>query len=308
MPRESTSASSFLPKAEILTFEELVSAAEVFIGLGVRKIRITGGEPLLRRDLASLIERLAALDVTLALTTNGVLLDRFASSLKRAGLHRITVSLDALEPDVFQRMSDAPGWTPEDVLSGIRAAERAGFESIKVNCVVRRGINEHQVKPLLEHFSGTGVVVRFIEYMDVGTQNGWNRTEVVTTAELLRALEEDGELSRVPRERESDVAEEYLWKGSRVGFISSVSAPFCGNCSRARLTADGAVYSCLFGQRSLDARAILRAGGGDPKGALKLAMVNFWGERAERYSEERSEQKRLPVLGAGRAEMSRLGG
>lgn len=307
MPRGAPGSSSFLPKAEILSFEELVTVASVFSELGVRKIRVTGGEPLLRRDLPQLIERLRALDVELALTTNGVLLPRFARDLRSAGLERVTVSLDALDGRVFQAMSDAPGISPEDVLAGIEAAEQAGFSSLKINCVVRRGVNDAEVPKLIEHFARTQHVVRFIEYMDVGTQNGWRRTEVLPTFELQRKLEELGELIPLPRAWASDVAEEYRFRGARIGFISSVSAPFCGNCSRARVAADGGVYGCLFGPRLFDLKPILR-GVGEPTSELRETIARFWSARADRYSEERSTSKRLPVVLSARAEMSRLGG
>ena len=305
MPRGA--AGSFLPKKEILSFEELLVVARVFRELGVRKIRLTGGEPLLRRDLPRLVERLRALDVELALTTNGVLLPRFARELREAGLNRVTVSLDALDARVFQAMSDAPGFGPEDVLAGIEAAERSGFAVLKINCVVRRGVNDWEVPKLIEHFARTPHVLRFIEYMDVGTQNGWRRSEVLSTAELQRKLEELGELIPLPRVQASDVATEYQFRGARIGFISSVSAPFCGNCSRARVAADGGLYGCLFGSRMLDLKPILR-GRGDAERELRETIASYWGARADRYSEERSKQRRLPVVAGARAEMSRLGG
>lgn len=307
MPRGAPGSSSFLPKKEILSFEELTLVARVFRELGVRKIRLTGGEPLLRRDLPRLVERLRALDVELALTTNGVLLPRFARELRQAGLDRVTVSLDALDGQVFQAMSDAPGFGPADVLAGIEAAERAGFTVLKINCVVRRGVNDSEVPRLIEHFTRTPHVLRFIEYMDVGTQNGWRRSEVLPTAELQRKLEELGELIPLPRERASDVAEEYQFRGARLGFISSVTAPFCGSCSRARVAADGGLFGCLFGPRLVDLKPILR-GSADSERELADTIARYWRARADRYSEERSKQRRLPLAWGARAEMSRLGG
>ena len=307
MPREVYGVDHpFLARQELLSFEEIERLARIFVELGVRKIRLTGGEPLLRRDLPRLIERLAPLGADLALTTNGSLLARDAEALKRAGLHRLTVSLDTLDPETFRRLNDAE-YGPEDVLAGIAAAERAGFSRLKLNCVVRRGANESSPIELVERFRGSGHVVRFIEYMDVGHTNGWRLEEVVPAAEIRARLAERFELEPLDASYRGEVATRYrLSDGTaaftEIGFIASVTRPFCGDCTRLRLSADGQLFTCLFGNRAGDLKAPLRAGADDAEIAAQVRAI--WTVREDRYSELRSAATaELP-----RAEMSYIGG
>ncbi len=280
--------------------------ARLFVQLGVRKLRITGGEPLLRAGLADLIGDLTSLSGVqdVALTTNGVLLAQHASELRAAGLHRVTVSLDSLDPDVFARMAGDLG-SPDEVLAGIRAAQRAGLTPVKVNAVVQRGINDHTVLPLLEYFRGTGVTVRLIEYMDVGNRNEWRREQVVPSKELLQLVSERWPLRPVERDSVGEVAERHAYADGQgeLGFISSVSQPFCGDCSRARLSSDGVLYTCLFATQGLDLRAPLRAGATDEE--LLELIRQCWLQRGDRYSELRG---RVDLHGAARVEMNHVGG
>jgi cyclic pyranopterin phosphate synthase len=300
----------FLKSSERLGFEELVRLARLFMQLGVTKIRVTGGEPLLRAGLADLIGDLSTLPglEDLALTTNGVLLAQQAVALRAAGLQRVTVSLDSLDPAVFARMAGDLG-RPEDVLEGIAAAQRAGLAPIKLNVVVQRGVNEHTVLPLLEHFRGSGVIVRLIEYMDVGTRNAWRREEVVTAAELQAMIHARWPLQPRSRAYPGEVAERHAYAdgAGELGFIASVSQPFCGDCSRARLSSDGVFYTCLFASAGLDLRAPLRGGASDEE---LLALVRArWQQRDDRYSELRGAGVRIPVVAeATRVEMNRVGG
>jgi len=303
MPREMFGADwPFLDRAEILTFEEIDRLAGVFVGIGVSKLRLTGGEPLMRRDLTRLVERLARHPVDLAMTTNGILLPRYAPGLRAAGLGRVTVSLDALDEAVFQRMSDAPA-TAAAVLAGIDAAERAGFSPLKINCVVLRGVNEDQVLPLVERFRRSGHVLRFIEFMDVGTTNGWRRDQVVPASELRARIGPVHALEPLPASYPGEVARRWrLADGSlELGFIASVTEPFCGGCTRARLSAEGKLFTCLFAAHGQDLRAPLRAGADDAELARRLRSI--WGARGDRYSELRSR-----TASGERVEMSYLGG
>ncbi len=311
MPRERFEGASYLPRAELLDFEEIARLVDRFVELGVRKVRLTGGEPLLRRDLPELVRLLARPQLDLALTTNGVLLPKFAAALFDAGLGRLTVSLDSLDPATFARMTDATGFEPRDVLLGIRAAEQAGFSRIKVNTVVRRGVNDDEVLALARHFRGTGHVLRFIEYMDVGSTNGWRQADVVSGVELRSRLSALGELLPVD-EQEAGVARRFrLADGSlECGFVESVSAPFCGDCVRARLSADGKLYTCLFASDGHDLKALLRSGATDE--VVRARIATLWGARSDRYSEDRASQApptdrvRLPLT--PRVEMSFIGG
>lgn len=324
MPRDRVDASGFLPRASILSFEEMARAARASVQLGVQKIRVTGGEPLLRRDLVRLIEMLSALSsdqmrssdapLDLALTTNGVLLPHFAAPLKAAGLGRITVSLDAIDERVFQRMSDAPAFGSADVLRGIDAALQAGFGPVKVNCVVRRGVNEAEVKRIARHFLGTGCVVRFIEFMDVGTRNGWTSGEVFSEQEMTQQLRELGSLTPLPPSQVGEVSHRYLLQAAdgrrlEVGVIASVTAPFCGDCCRARLSADGRLFTCLFASQGHSIFQLLRQQ--RPDAELVDALRLVWQGRTDRYSEQRSSITgprgpfRLPVM---KVEMSTIGG
>jgi cyclic pyranopterin phosphate synthase len=296
----------FLPRREILSFEEIERLARIFVELGVRKLRITGGEPLVRAELPELIARLARIPGVedLALTTNGYLLAAQADALRRAGLRRVTVSLDSLDPQTFSRMNGR-GLEIGPVLAGIAAAERAGLAPLKLNCVVKRGENEDQITALARHFRGTGHVVRFIEYMDVGTLNGWNLADVVPAREILERLSVDGELVPVRPDPRGEVANRYRWvDGSgEIGVIASVSQPFCGACSRARLAADGQLYTCLFATRGRDLKGPLRAGASDDE--LRTLIGGVWSRRGDRYSEERTAQT---ARARDKVEMFHIGG
>jgi cyclic pyranopterin phosphate synthase len=293
----------FLPRADLLTFEELERLARAFAALGVEKVRITGGEPLLRRDLELLIARLAAVDgLDLTLTTNGALLPRKAEALAGAGLRRVTVSLDSLDDAVFRAMNDVD-FPVERVLEGIDAAADAGLP-VKVNAVVKRGVNDGEILPLARRFRGTGHVLRFIEYMDVGATNGWRLDDVVPAPEILATIAEEFPLEPVEPHYRGEVARRYRYLdgAGEVGVIASVTQPFCGDCSRARISAEGRLYTCLFGVRGHDLRELVRSGADDEE--LRAAIAAVWGRRADRYSEIRSEETGL----APRPEMSYIGG
>jgi cyclic pyranopterin phosphate synthase len=279
--------------------------ARAFVALGVDKLRLTGGEPLLRRDLPEIVARLAAIDGVrdLALTTNGSLLAARARELRAAGLRRLTVSLDALDPALFARMSGGRGEVA-DVLAGIAAAEAAGFRSIKVNAVLQRGANEDQVEPLVAHFRGSGHVLRFIEYMDVGTCNRWDAASVVPSAELAARIHARWPIRALDRAYRGEVAERWAFEdgAGEIGFVSSVSAPFCGDCHRARLSSDGRLFTCLFAAQGADLRPALA---GDDA-MLREAVSRVWRARADRYSEQRAGIAAGPA--PARVEMYRIGG
>jgi cyclic pyranopterin phosphate synthase len=283
----------FLAKRDRLRFEEIGRLARIFAGLGVRKLRLTGGEPLLRRDLPQLVRRLAAIEGIddLALTTIGSLLAPRAQALREAGMRRLTISLDTLHPGRFRVLSGGRGEIT-DVLAAIEAAERAGFHPIKFNCVVVRGLNDGDVMDLVAHFRGSGHVLRFIEYMDVGTCNDWRQDRVVPGAELRARIDARWPLVARAAEHASDVARRWAFAdgGGEIGFIDSVSAPFCGDCTRARLSADGKLYTCLFAASGHDLRGALRDGADDSELAGMIRAV--WNGRADRYSELRSRSGR----------------
>jgi GTP 3',8-cyclase len=290
MPRETFHEQyRFLGSHERLSFDEIVRLARLFVQLGVRKLRLTGGEPLLRANLPDLIGDLSAIagveDV--ALTTNGVLLARYASELKAAGLKRVTVSLDSLDDAVFARMSGGFGGVAE-VLDGIEHARRAELTPVKVNAVVQRGVNDHTVLELLERFRGSGVIVRFIEYMDVGNRNHWRSELVVPSKELAERIGARWPLTALRPAYRGEVAERYAFADGQgeVGFISSVSQPFCGECSRARLSSDGVLYTCLFATHGMSLRDALRGGASDD--VLLELIRGLWLKRADRYSELRA--------------------
>ena len=290
MPREQYHESyRFLRSTERLSFEEIVRLARLFVSLGVRKLRLTGGEPLLRANLADLIGDLTNIPgiEDVALTTNGVLLARHAAELRAAGLSRITVSLDSLDPAVFARMSGGFGGI-EDVLDGIEHALRADLTPIKVNAVVQRGVNDHTVLGIVERFRGTGVIVRFIEYMDVGNRNHWQPELVVPSKELVARIAERWPLEPLERNYRGEVAQRYAFTdgSGEVGFISSVTQPFCGDCSRARLSSDGGLYTCLFATSGVSLRDPLRAGASDEE--LLTIIRDTWLKRTDRYSERRA--------------------
>ena len=269
-----------------LTFDQIETLVRAAARLGVTKLRLTGGEPLLRKGLPALVARLARVEgiEDLALTTNGALLAAQAAALREAGLRRLTVSLDALDPALFHALSGGRGQV-RDVLAGIAAAEVAGFGALKINCVVQRGVNEDQVLPLVERFRGSGHVLRFIEFMDVGTCNGWNRAGVVASAELRDRIHARWPLRPLDANYRGEVAERhaFLDGGGEVGFVSSVTAPFCGDCHRARVSADGRLYTCLFAAEGLDLRPALGLG----ETALAEYLAGLWRARDDRYSEIR---------------------
>ncbi|HET9834985.1 MAG TPA: GTP 3',8-cyclase MoaA [Rhodanobacteraceae bacterium] len=308
MPEEQyASDHAFLRARERLSFDEIERLARIFVALGVRKLRLTGGEPLLRRDLPELVARLSRIEGVedLALTTNGVLLPRFAQALREAGLHRITLSLDSLDAETYRRMAGGRGEVGQ-VLAAIEASERAGFGALKINCVVLRGVNEEGVLDLVERFRNTPHVLRFIEYMDVGTLNGWRAERVLPSEELRARIHARWPLEPLPRRLESDTARSWRFADGtgEVGFISSVSEPFCGNCTRARLSADGRLYTCLFARNGHDLRGPLRAGDSDD--ALRARIAGIWSLRGDRYSERRAELRAAGVL--EHVEMYRIGG
>jgi cyclic pyranopterin phosphate synthase len=297
----------FLSVRERLSVDEIERLARVFVDLGVRKLRLTGGEPLLRRDLCEIIARLAAIEAAedLALTTNGALLGAQARALRAAGLKRMTVSLDALEPEVFTRLSGGRGQV-QVVLEGIAAAEAAGFTSIKLNAVIQRGVNDAGALDLVRRFRGSGHIVRFIEYMDVGTCNGWRPELVVPSRELRDRIHAQWPLVALEPSYRGEVASRYAFAdgGGEIGFVSSISEPFCGDCHRARLSADGKLYTCLFATQGHDLRTPLREGASDADLANRVRAI--WQRRGDRYSELRDE--RGAAKATQRIEMYRIGG
>jgi len=300
----------FLTPPEMLSFEEIVRVASIFVQLGVVKLKLTGGEPLLRSWLPDLVQRLSEIPglEDLALITNGALLARMAAPLRAAGLKRLTVSLDSLDEKTFALMNGR-AHRVGPILDGIRAAEAAGFSSIKLNAVVIRGMNDHQVLDLVRHFRGTRHIIRFIEFMDVGNRNGWRRELVVTSRELLQMISAEHPLEPVEPNYRGEVASRYRFTDGQgeIGFISSVSQPFCSNCSRARLSADGKLYTCLFAAKGFDLRELLRKGASDQE--LASAIKGLWGRRADRYSEERAEKEKAGTADAERkVEMYTVGG
>ena len=308
MPREAfADGHAFLPRAEILSFEEIYRVVRIFVGLGVRKVRLTGGEPLLRAALPELVRMLSRIDgLELALTTNGTLLSKRARALANAGLGRVTVSLDALDQQIFEAMTDSRGRV-EQVLAGIAEAEAAGLGPVKVNMVVRAGMNDTEIEPMARHFKGTGRVLRFIEYMDVGTTNRWQSDEVLGAEAILERVGRVGPLEPIDRDRPEEVAERwrYVDGGGEIGVIASVTRPFCRFCSRARLSARGELFTCLFASRGTDLRALLREGASDD--ALAEAIGRVWQAREDRYSELRASGAE-GLVQLGKAEMSYLGG
>ena len=294
MPRETFHENyRFLRPAQRLSFEEIVRLTRLLVEMGVRKVRLTGGEPLLRPNLSELVGELSSLEGVedVALTTNGVLLAKYAAELKANGLNRVTVSLDTLDPDVFRRMSGGFG-RPEQVLEGIEAARTAGLTPIKVNAVVQRGVNDATVVDLVRHFRGTGVIVRFIEYMDVGNRNHWKETRVVPSQELVEQIGAHWPVAPMPGNYHGEVAERYAFTdgAGEIGFISSVTQPFCGACTRARLSSEGVLYTCLFATEGRDLRGPLRAGSTDDD--LRHLLRGTCARRVDRYSAQRAELRR----------------
>ena len=298
----------FLRKQQRLTYEEILRVARVAVGLGVSKIRLTGGEPLLDKNLTDLVSGLAKLPGIddLALTTNGMLLAPVAGALAAAGLHRVTISLDSLDEEVFRVMSGGRG-DLHKVLAGLDAAERAGLSPIKINVVVERGMNDHTVMDLLEYFRGSGHIVRLIEYMDVGNRNGWRMQQVVPSRQLLDEIVKRWPVRRVDQNYPGEVARRYEYVDGKgeIGFISSVTEPFCGDCSRARLSADGVLYTCLFASHGTDLRESLRNGADEEE--LTDILSRIWLQRADRYSELRSPELAEAHM-QRKVEMYRIGG
>nr|HIA87064.1 GTP 3',8-cyclase MoaA [Gammaproteobacteria bacterium] len=310
MPREIFgSGYKFVPRNDLLKLEEIARITRLFAGHGVRKVRITGGEPMIRRNLERLIEMLRDIDgiTDISMTTNASMLTlKRAQSLRAAGLSRINISLDAIDEQTFQRINDVD-FPVAKVLEGIDNAHAAGFDAVKVNAVIRRGYNEHSILPLAQHFHGTGTVLRFIEFMDVGTTNKWSLEEVIPAAELVEIIDKEMPIESLQPNYSGEVAKRWRYSdgGGEVGFITSVTQSFCGDCSRARLSAVGKVYTCLFAATGQDLRGMLRAGASDEE--LSRLIGRIWSQREDRYSELRGQ---IPVTAETppRVEMSHIGG
>jgi GTP 3',8-cyclase len=305
MPKEVFGSDyQFLQRDQILTFEEITRLARIFVLHGVKKIRLTGGEPLVRKDFPHLIAMLAEIpDLDLTMTTNGALLPKFAQALKDAGLKRVTVSLDSLDNEVFKSMNDVD-FPVEKVLEGMDAAAAAGLTPIKVNMVVKRGVNEASILPMARFFREKGYILRFIEYMDVGHTNGWRMDDVVSAKEIIQTIHTEMPLEPVDPNYRGEVANRWRYKdgGGEVGVIASVTQAFCRDCNRARLSAEGKLYTCLFAIKGHDFRDLVRSGATDHE--ISQVIANVWGKRADRYSEIRSENTTpLPKV-----EMSHIGG
>ena len=309
MPAEVFGASyKFLPKEELLSFEEITRLARIFVGLGVAKLRLTGGEPLLRNNLPVLVAMLSGIQGAedLTLTTNGYLLAQMAQELKDAGLQRITVSLDTLDGEIFKKMNGR-GFGAERVLQGIRQAEAVGLAPLKINAVVQRGVNDHTVVDLARYFKGTGHILRFIEYMDVGNLNGWKWDQVVSADEIVQRIDAELPLEPIESSYRGEVALRYRYRdgSGEIGVIASVTKPFCGDCTRARLSTDGKIYTCLFASQGVSLRDPLRAGASDEQ--LRDLLTGIWNRRVDRYSEERTELAALQNA-PRKVEMYQIGG
>ena len=299
----------YLAHSQLLTFEEITRLAKIFVGHGIEKIRLTGGEPLLRRNIERLIEMLAAITlpngerIELTLTTNGSLLARKARALKDAGLHRVTVSLDALDDPTFMAMNDAD-FPVAKVLAGIDAADAAGLAPVKINMVVKRGVNEHSILPMARRFRGSGHVLRFIEFMDVGATNGWRMDDVIASREIIRMIDAEMPLEPIDPNYPGEVAERWRYRdgSGEIGVISSVTQAFCRSCTRARISTEGMLYTCLFATSGYDFRALLR--GGKPDAEIRAAIAAVWSARDDRYSEIRSAE----TAPQRKIEMSYIGG
>ena len=300
----------FLPRDELLDFEEIERVARLFVQLGVHKIRLSGGEPLMRHGIERLIEKLAKLTdidgqpVDIALTTNGVMLAKKAQTLKDAGLSRMTVSLDGLSDETFKRMSDS-ATSVATVLDGISSAQAVGLRPVKVNMVVKRGVNEHEVIPLLNHFRHTGIILRFIEFMDVGSTNGWRMNDVLTAQEILESIQAHYPIQAIAPNYNGEVAKRWAFNdgSGEFGIVASVTQAFCHDCSRLRLSTDGKLFTCLFATNGVDLRDPLRRGADDE--ALRQLITRTWAQRTDRYSLDRHDGKALP---GRKIEMSYIGG
>ena len=325
MPKEVFDKSyPYLPQTDLLSFEEITRTARLFVAHGVRKLRLTGGEPLLRKNIEVLINMLAAIEtpdqhtggepLDITLTTNASLLAKKARALKDAGLKRITVSLDGLDDAIFRQMNDVD-FPVADVLAGIEAAQAVGFQSIKVNMVVKRGTNDQEILPMARHFKGSGVVLRFIEYMDVGATNGWRMNEVLPSREVMQRIHAEMPLVQLEASALGETAERWGYANSQgahdaslgeIGLISSVTQAFCGDCNRARLSTDGKLYLCLFASQGYDLRSLIRGGASDAE--IQSGIAHIWQGRTDRYSELRSSMAADESTGARRVEMSYIGG
>ena len=303
----------FLPQSSLLSFEEITRVAKIFVAHGVEKIRLTGGEPLLRKHIEKLIEMLAGLTthngkpLDLTMTTNGSLLTKKAQSLKDAGLQRVTVSLDSLDDATFKRMNDVD-FPVSDVLDGIEAAHRVGLGSVKVNMVVKRGVNDQEIVPMARYFKGSPAILRFIEYMDVGASNGWKMDEVVPSAEVVRRISEQTPLEEVEPNYTGETAERwrYVDGSGEIGVISSVTQAFCSDCNSSRLSTEGKLFTCLFATGGHDLRALLRAGHSDDE--VTAAVAHLWSQREDRYSELRTINTEGLARPVRKVEMSYIGG
>ena len=303
----------YLAHQELLSFEEITRLTAIFSSLGVEKIRLTGGEPLLRKNLEILIEMLANIRTTdgkpldLTLTTNGSILRKKAAALKAAGLQRLTVSLDGLNDDVFKRMNDVD-FPVEDVLDGIAAAQEVGFTNIKVNMVVKKGTNDHEIIAMAKHFKGSGIILRFIEFMDVGSSNGWNMEQVLPSKEVIETINAVFPIEAIDANYSGEVAQRwrYLDGTGEVGVISSVTQAFCHDCTRARISTDGQLYLCLFANEGFDFKSLLRSGNSDLE--IANAIINTWAQRNDHYSEIRGSQTANPATTSRKVEMSYIGG
>ena len=303
----------YLAHQELLSFEEITRLTAIFSSLGVEKIRLTGGEPLLRKNLEILIEMLANIRTTdgkpldLTLTTNGSILRKKAAALKAAGLQRLTVSLDGLNDDVFKKMNDVD-FPVEDVLDGISAAQDVGFTNIKVNMVVKKGTNDHEIIAMAKHFKGSGIILRFIEFMDVGSSNGWNMEQVLPSKEVIETINAVFPIEAIDANYSGEVAQRwrYLDGTGEVGVISSVTQAFCHDCTRARISTDGQLYLCLFANEGFDFKSLLRSGNSDLE--IANAIINTWAQRNDHYSEIRGSQTANPATTSRKVEMSYIGG
>jgi GTP 3',8-cyclase len=314
MPREIFDKDHpFLPRSSLLSFEEILRLTRIFVAHGVNKIRLTGGEPLLRKNIENLIEQLARLktpdgrDLDLTLTTNGSLLAKKAQSLKDAGLTRVTVSLDSMDDATFKRMNDAD-FPVSDVLEGLEVAHAVGLNSIKVNMVVKGGLNDQEIIPMARYFKDSPFILRFIEYMDVGASNGWKMNEVIPSTEVVKRISVHMPLEKIPARNPSDTAERwrYLDGTGEIGLISSVTRAFCHSCVRARISTEGGLYSCLFASSGYDLRALMRGGKSDQE--ISTAIAHVWRARDDRYSELRTAQTENAAPAAKKVEMSYIGG
>ena len=314
MPREIFDKDhAFLPRSSLLSFEEILRITQIFVAHGVTKIRLTGGEPLLRKHIEKLIEQLAKIktvegrDLDLTLTTNGSLLAKKAQSLKDAGLTRVTVSLDSMDDATFKRMNDAD-FPVSDVLEGLEVAHAVGLDSIKVNMVVKGGLNDQEIVPMARYFKDSPFTLRFIEYMDVGASNGWKMNEVVPSSEVIKRISAEMPLEKMPARNPGDTAERwrYLHGNGEIGLISSVTKAFCHSCVRARISTEGVLYACLFAGSGYDLRALIRGGKSDLE--IATAIAQFWRARDDRYSELRTAQTDGNMQATKKVEMSYIGG